>query len=58
MGLGITARRLFWEKVASLKANGKTIIFSTHYLEEANDVSDRIILFHNGEIIADENRKR
>lgn len=53
VGLDITARRLFWEKVDMLKANGKTVIFTTHYLQEADDVAERIILFHHGEIIAD-----
>lgn len=53
VGLDITARRLFWEKVNALKAKGKTIIFTTHYLQEADDVAERIILFNRGEIIAD-----
>lgn len=53
VGLDITARRLFWKKVDMLKASGKTVIFTTHYLQEADDVADRIILFHHGEIIAD-----
>lgn len=53
VGLDVTARRKFWEKIDILKASGKTIIFSTHYLEEADDVAERIILFNKGEIIAD-----
>ncbi|GGB46082.1 ATP-binding cassette domain-containing protein [Virgibacillus dakarensis] len=53
VGLDTTARRKFWNKVESLKEKGKTIIFTTHYLEEADDFSERIILFNNGEIIAD-----
>ncbi|ASK64069.1 ABC transporter ATP-binding protein [Virgibacillus phasianinus] len=53
VGLDISARRLFWEKVDLLKANGKTVIFTTHYLQEADDVAERIILFHHGDIIAD-----
>ncbi|MFD1851356.1 ABC transporter ATP-binding protein [Oceanobacillus bengalensis] len=52
-GLDITARRNFWEKVETLKSQGKTIIFTTHYLQEADDFSERIILFNNGEVIAD-----
>src|SRR5690606_15993529 len=54
VGMDITARQLFWNTVKDLSANGKTIIFSTHYLQEADDISDRIILFHRGRIIADE----
>ncbi|WP_339230050.1 ABC transporter ATP-binding protein [Oceanobacillus sp. FSL K6-2867] len=53
VGLDITARRLFWEKVNALKKKGKTIIFTTHYLQEADDAAERIILFNRGEIIAD-----
>ncbi|RDW17264.1 ABC transporter ATP-binding protein [Oceanobacillus chungangensis] len=53
VGLDITARRKFWERVETLKLQGKTIIFTTHYLQEADDFSERIILFNNGEIIAD-----
>ena len=53
VGMDITARQLFWDTVKELSANGKTIIFSTHYLQEADDISDRIILFHKGRIIAD-----
>lgn len=53
VGLDITARRRFWDKVERLKASGKTIIFSTHYLQEADDAAERIILFHQGEIIED-----
>lgn len=53
VGLDITARRLFWEKIDTLKASGKTIIFTTHYLQEADDVAERIILFHHGRIVAD-----
>ncbi|WP_077622389.1 ABC transporter ATP-binding protein [Sediminibacillus massiliensis] len=53
VGLDITARRNFWDKVTSLKSQGKTIIFTTHYLQEADDFSERIILFNNGEVIAD-----
>ncbi|MYL45613.1 ATP-binding cassette domain-containing protein [Virgibacillus halodenitrificans] len=53
VGLDITARTNFWEKVNMLKEQGKTVIFTTHYLQEADDFSERIILFNNGEIIAD-----
>ncbi|MFO1443496.1 ABC transporter ATP-binding protein [Bacillus sp. Bva_UNVM-123] len=53
VGLDIASRKLFWETVQKLKEQGKTIIFSTHYLQEADDVAERIILFHNGSIIKD-----
>ena len=36
-----------------LADKGKTIIFSTHYLQEADDVAERIILFNKGKVVAD-----
>ncbi|OAB42192.1 ABC transporter ATP-binding protein [Paenibacillus glacialis] len=53
VGLDVTARRVFWEQVRSLTQQGKTILFTTHYLPEAEDYADRVILFDQGVIIAD-----
>jgi len=53
VGMDITARKNFWDKVKSLKNNGKTIIFTTHYLQEADEVAERIILFNNGAVVED-----
>ncbi|GAB6928147.1 ABC transporter ATP-binding protein [Paenibacillus sp. JCM 10914] len=53
VGLDTTARRLFWQTVRQLADQGKTILFTTHYLQEADDMADRIILFHNGQVAAD-----
>lgn len=53
VGLDISSRKLFWETIQQLKEEGKTIIFTTHYLQEADDVAERILLFHNGSLIAD-----
>ena len=53
VGLDITSRKLFWDTIQKLKERGKTIIFTTHYLQEADDVSERIILFNNGVIVED-----
>lgn len=53
VGLDITARRRFWESVRKLAGQGKTIIFTTHYLQEADDTADRILLFHKGALVAD-----
>lgn len=54
VGMDIAARKVFWETIKELAAHGKTIIFSTHYLQEADDVAQRIILFNKGKVIADE----
>ncbi|MFE8695471.1 ABC transporter ATP-binding protein [Cytobacillus sp. FJAT-53684] len=53
VGLDITSRKLFWRTIGELKTRGKTIIFTTHYLQEADDVADRIILFNDGTIVED-----
>lgn len=53
VGMDITSRNRFWQTIQMLADQGKTIIFTTHYLQEADDVAKRIILFNKGEIIAD-----
>ena len=53
VGLDPVKRQLFWEKIKSFAAKGKTILFSTHYLQEADDVADRMIVFKEGSIVAD-----
>ena len=52
-GMDVTARRTFWERMDKLAETGKTIIFATHYLEEAQNFAQRIVLMDNGKIIAD-----
>ncbi|MBS4174638.1 ABC transporter ATP-binding protein [Bacillus sp. FJAT-49736] len=53
VGMDITSRNRFWKTINELAQKGKTIIFTTHYLQEADDIAKRILLFHNGSIIAD-----
>lgn len=53
VGLDITARRRFWDSVRQLAEQGKTIVFTTHYLQEADDIADRILLFNRGSLVAD-----
>ncbi|NWL86015.1 ABC transporter ATP-binding protein [Paenibacillus sp. 79R4] len=53
VGLDTMARRRFWETVHKLAKQGKTILFTTHYLQEADDTANRIILFNQGSIVAD-----
>ncbi|PLR77310.1 ABC transporter ATP-binding protein [Bacillus sp. V3-13] len=53
VGMDTMSRKLFWNTVKLLKERGKTIIFTTHYLQEAEDAAERIILFHKGAIAAD-----
>ncbi|BCE04699.1 ABC transporter ATP-binding protein [Bacillus paralicheniformis] len=53
VGMDITSRNRFWRTVQTLAEQGKTIIFSTHYLQEADDAAQRILLFKDGSIVAD-----
>ena len=52
-GLDVTARRDFWEAMHRQAEKGRTIVFATHYLEEAQNFADRIVLISKGHIIAD-----
>jgi len=53
VGLDTGARRRFWNEVRQLAKQGKTVLFSTHYLEEADSEADRILLFDQGKLAAD-----
>ncbi len=51
-GFDPEARRRAWETIASLRELGKTILLTTHYLEEAERLSDRVAFLRDGEIVA------
>lgn len=51
-GLDPQARRSTWEKIEDLRNSGKTIILTTHYMEEAEFLADRIYIFDQGRVIA------
>ena len=51
-GLDPSARRAIWDVIRGLKAKGKTIILTTHYLEEAEVLSDRVAIMDHGQIVA------
>jgi lipooligosaccharide transport system ATP-binding protein len=50
-GLDPQGRNLVWKKLATLKASGITILMSTHYMEEAANLCDRIAIMHLGRIL-------
>ena len=50
-GLDPQGRNLVWKKLAELKASGITILMSTHYMEEAANLCDRIAVMHLGKIL-------
>jgi len=53
VGMDVEARRAFWGSVRAFAARGKTVIFATHYLEEADAYADRVILMAHGRVVAD-----
>src|SRR5438093_5838098 len=52
-GLDPQARRLVWERIRALKRRGTTILLTTHYMEEAAQLCDRLIIMDHGRIIAE-----
>lgn len=54
-GLDATARREFWRTMHAEAERGRTIVFATHYLAEADDFADRLILIRDGSIVVDGN---
>jgi ABC-2 type transport system ATP-binding protein len=52
VGMDARARRRTWEYIGSLKAQGKTVILTTHYIEEAQSLSDRVGIIDYGELVA------
>lgn len=52
-GVDIDLRRQLWDYVRELNAGGVTIVLTTHYLEEAEELCDRIAIINHGRVIAD-----
>jgi ABC-2 type transport system ATP-binding protein len=53
VGLDVEARRDFWRVIRAAAAAGKTVVFATHYLDEADANADRIILLAHGKVVAE-----
>ncbi|RRD36425.1 ABC transporter ATP-binding protein [Leucobacter sp. OH2974_COT-288] len=54
VGMDVTARQAFWAALEQEAAMGRTIIFATHYLQEAADFAQRVIVLDAGKVIADD----
>lgn len=52
-GMDVEGRHSFWEAIYADSRQGRTVLFATHYLEEADRYADRIILISKGKIVAD-----
>ena len=53
LGMDVEARRAMWEQVRRLASAGKTILLTTHYLEEADALASRIVVIQKGKVIAE-----
>lgn len=52
-GMDVEGRRTFWNAIRTDAERGRTVMFATHYLEEADQYADRIVLISKGRIVAD-----
>ena len=52
-GMDVEGRRSFWNSIRADAARGRTVLFATHYLDEADEYADRIVLMSRGRIVAD-----
>jgi ABC-2 type transport system ATP-binding protein len=52
-GLDPQARRALWSVIESLKGQGRTVVLTTHYMEEAAHLCDRVVIVDRGRIVAD-----
>jgi len=53
VGMDVETRHSFWTTVREIAAGGKTVLFATHYLEEADLYADRAVLMARGSVVAD-----
>ena len=53
VAMDVEARRSFWRTMHGYASRGKTILFATHYLDEADDAADRVVLMAHGQVVAD-----
>ncbi|HET6209645.1 MAG TPA: ABC transporter ATP-binding protein [Jatrophihabitans sp.] len=53
VAMDVEGRHQFWTTMREVAASGKTVLFATHYLEEADSYADRIVLMAHGRIVAD-----
>ncbi|WP_392963279.1 ABC transporter ATP-binding protein [Streptomyces sp. LN245] len=52
-GMDVSARQAFWATMREQADQGRTVLFATHYLEEADATADRVLVLHRGRLLAD-----
>ncbi|MER5462569.1 ABC transporter ATP-binding protein [Streptomyces sp. NPDC002668] len=52
-GMDVTSRQSFWATMREQTRQGRTVLFATHYLEEADAIADRVLVLHRGRLLAD-----
>ncbi|MFD0773297.1 ABC transporter ATP-binding protein [Streptomonospora algeriensis] len=52
-GMDVATRRDFWASMKEFTSTGKTVMFATHYLEEAEEAADRVVFLRRGRVVAD-----
>lgn len=57
-GLDPQARHLIWDKIRELKSKGVTVLITTHYMDEAEQLCDRLVIMENGRILVEGSPKR
>lgn len=53
VAMDVETRRRFWERMRHIAADGRTIVFATHYLEEADQQAGRVVVLSAGRVVAD-----
>jgi ABC-2 type transport system ATP-binding protein len=51
--MDVESRRVFWSSMRAYAAHGRTVLFATHYLEEADENADRVVVLARGQIVGD-----
>lgn len=54
LGMDVQARRALWQQIRQIKAAGVAVVLTTHYLEEAEQLADRVALLQHGRVIAED----
>lgn len=53
VGMDVEVRHEFWDSMRRFAEGGRTVLFATHYLEEADQIADRIVVINSGQVVAD-----